>query len=72
MEVTSGLRYKNRVRIASESYLRLAFRSYVIKSCKWDQKLRINYVLKLRQDCVTKITLELRNEVTLDLRQKTT
>ena len=39
MEVTSGLRYKNCIRITSESYVRLALESYVIKPCKWDQKL---------------------------------
>ena len=50
----------------SESYVRLDLGSYLIKPCKWDQK--ITYYLRLRQDYVTKITLELRNEVTLDLR----
>ena len=64
----SGLRYKNHIRITSESYVRLALGSYVIKPCKWDKKLRINHVWKLRQDYLTKITLELRHEVTLDLR----
>ena len=28
-----GLRYKNQVRITSESYVRLALESYVIKLC---------------------------------------
>ena len=49
-----------------ESYARLTLGNYVIKSCKWDQKLRSNYVWKLRQYYVTKITLELREKVTLD------
>ena len=66
MGVTLGLRYKNRVRITSESYVRLALGSYVIKPCKWNQKVN-NYVWNL-QNYVTKITLELRQEVTLDLR----
>ena len=52
----------------SESYVRLTLGNYVIKSCKWGLKLRVNYVLKFRQLYVTKITLELRNEVTLNLR----
>ena len=54
--------FKNRVRITSYSYVRLALGSYVIKSSKW----------KLYQNYVTKITLELRQEVTLHLRQETT
>ena len=47
-----------------ESYVGLTLGNYVIKSCKWDQK--INYVWKLRQDYITKIELELRQKVTLD------
>ena len=39
VEVTSGLRYKNHFRIKSESYVRLALGSYIIKPCKWDQKI---------------------------------
>ena len=39
LEVTLGLRYKNHVRITSESYVRLALGSYVIKPCKWNQKV---------------------------------
>ena len=39
LEVTSGLRYKNHVRITSESYVRLTLGSYVIKSCIWNQKV---------------------------------
>ena len=38
LEVTSELRYKNRVRITSESDVRLTLGSYVIKPCKWSQK----------------------------------
>ena len=34
MEVTSGLRYKNRFRITLESYIRLTLGSHVIKPCK--------------------------------------
>ena len=30
---------QNRVRITSESYVRLALGSYVIKPCKWNQKV---------------------------------
>ena len=40
MEITSGLCYKNRVRITSESCVRLALGSYIMKSCKLDQKIR--------------------------------
>ena len=65
---TSGLRDKNLVRIMLESYVRLTLGSYVIKSCKWNQKV---YVWKLRQNYVSQIMLELRQEVTLDLRQET-
>ena len=36
--ITFGLRFKNHVRITSESYVRLALGSYVIKTCKWEQK----------------------------------
>ena len=50
----SGLRHKNHVRITSESYVRLALGSYVIKPCKWDQK----------------ITYQLRFDVTSGLRYK--
>ena len=39
MGVTLGLRYKNCVRITSESYVRLALGSYVTKPCKWNQKV---------------------------------
>ena len=35
----TGLRYKNHIRITSESYVRLALGSYVIKPCKWDQEI---------------------------------
>ena len=34
----SGLRYKNCVRITSESYVRFTSGNYVIKACKWEQK----------------------------------
>ena len=54
------------IRIMSESYVLLTLGNYVIKSCKWDQKLRSSYVWKLRQDYVTKTTLELRQKVRLD------
>ena len=67
LEVTSGLRYKNRVRITSENYVRLTLESYIINPCKWNQK-----VWKIRQNYVTKITLELLEEVTLDLCQEAT
>ena len=39
LEATSGLRYKNHVRITIESYVRLALGSYVIKLYKWDQEI---------------------------------
>ena len=39
MGVTSRLRYKNHVRIMSESYVRLTLGGYVIKGCKWDQEV---------------------------------
>ena len=35
----SGLRYKNRVKITSKSYARLALGSHVIKPCKWNQEV---------------------------------
>ena len=57
MEVTQGLRYKNHIRIKSESNVR-------------NQKLRSNYVWKIHQSYILKITLELSQEVTLDLRRK--
>ena len=60
-----GLRFKNHVKITSESYFRLTLGSSVIKTCKWDQKIRSKYVWKLRQDYVTKVMLELRQKVTL-------
>ena len=44
LEVTSGLRYKNHVRITSESYVRLALGSYVIK-WEWEQNIRNHYVM---------------------------
>ena len=37
--ITSGFRYKNHLRITSESYGRLVLISYLIKPCKWDQKI---------------------------------
>ena len=36
-EVTSGLRYKNHVRITSGSNVRFTSGNYVIKLCKWEQ-----------------------------------
>ena len=37
-EVTSGLRYKNHVRITSGSHVRFTSGNYVMKLCKWEQK----------------------------------
>ena len=45
MEVTLRLRYKNHVRITSGSYVRLALGNYVIKPCKWEEKIRNNYIM---------------------------
>ena len=39
LEVMSLLRYKNGVKIISESYVRLTLGSYLIKPCIWDQKI---------------------------------
>ena len=33
------LRHKNCVRLTSESYVRLTLESYVIRTCKWNQKV---------------------------------
>ena len=33
------LRYKNHVRITSWSYVRFTLENYVIKPCKWEQKI---------------------------------
>ena len=38
LEVTSGLRYKNHVRITSGSNVRFTSGNYIIKLCKWEQK----------------------------------
>ena len=60
--------FRSYVRIMSESYVWLTSGNYVIKSCKWDQKITYWLRLELGQDYVPKITLELRHEVMLDLR----
>ena len=39
LEVTSGLRYKNRVRITSENYISSMLEISVIKPSKWSQKV---------------------------------
>ena len=58
--------FQSYVRFMFGSCIRLTLGSYVINPCKWDQKLRSNYVWELRQDYVTKIALELCQKVTLD------
>ena len=45
MEDASELRYKNHVRIMSEIYVRFMSGNYVIKSCKWEQKIRNHYAI---------------------------
>ena len=47
MEVTSGLRYKNRVRIMSESYVTLNFKGFVVKPCNGTKKLRLEATSEL-------------------------
>ena len=37
--LTTELHYKNHVRITSQSYIRLMLENYVIKPCKWNQKV---------------------------------
>ena len=47
MEVKSGLRYKNHIRITSESYVRLTLGKSVIKPWKWDQKFMYQICLEV-------------------------
>ena len=56
-EVTPEFRYKSCVRIMSATCVRFTFGNYVIKPCKWNQKLTLKYVWELRY---TNIMLELR------------
>ena len=56
----SGLRYKNRVRSTSESYVRLTLGRNVIKPCNWNQKvtwqLRLEATSELHYKSLVRIT----------------
>ena len=53
MEDKSELSYKNHVEITSGSFVRFTSENYVIKPCKWEQKMRNQYVMA----CVMSILL---------------
>ena len=46
MQVTSELHHTNCVRITSKSYVRLTLESYIIKPCKWNQKIMKHFPLE--------------------------